>query len=111
MTFIPANFDADQYELYTPDNGDRSQSEDAAAKINNIINCQLQNNITNCRTAAVGAATKMLREVERQIIALGYEKKFGALDTEPRYIIRLAIARNIRKWADMEEYEFNTDSF
>jgi len=111
MTFIPANFDADQYELYTPKDGDRSQSEDAAAKINNIINCQLQKNITHCRTAAAGAARKMLREVERQIIKLGYEKKFGALDTEPRYIIRLAIARNIRKWTDMEEYEFGTDSF
>lgn len=111
MTFIPANFDAEQYELYTPEGGDWSQSEDAAAKINNIINCQLQNNITHCRTAACGVATKMLHEIERQITKLGYHKKFGALDTEPRYIIRFAIARNIRKWANMKEYEFNTDSF
>ncbi len=111
MTFIPANFDAEQYELFIPRGGDISQSEDAAAKINNIINCQLLNNITKCRTAAVGVATKMFREVERQIIELGYDKKFGALDTEPRYIIRLAIARNIRKWTDMEDYEFDTNSF
>jgi hypothetical protein len=109
MTFIPANFDAAQYELFTEP--DSRMAEDAAAKINNIINCQLQTNITKCRTAAVGAATKMYREIERQITELGYDKVFGALDTEPRYMIRLAIARNIRKWTDMEDYEFDTNSF
>lgn len=102
-----ANYTARQYELFSTEG-----REEAAQRINGWIDREISERaarIAECKGDAseVGkVAREILRAVTTRIYEEQYETKYGATDSEPRWLMSKHIAKTVRIIAGLSEDEF-----
>lgn len=99
ISFPIANYTTVQFELFSVVGFDK-----AAAQINRWLNEEVDRRATDINAEnATKVGVEIRKAIEAKIVEAGYHKEFGALDSEPGWLIAAHIAECVQTIAGLPE--------